>query len=213
MGTRFQNYCQQCRKPTLHERDPGTVNHVLHLLMTLLCCLMWLPIWMLLTLTQPKRRVRCLTCGLAIGDRAPIEREEAADARAKKITDRRDAKIEQAEIRREKAEAEAEARANALAVKAAAKAAAAPAANDSTAEAKEGIGARMLRALKSGVVTAIPMVKSGVLLSLNQVDAILKKTSGDDPFLHSLFRGLLVATMMVVGTIVLYSIAKAVGRA
>lgn len=124
------------RKPTLHERDPGTVNHVLHLLMTLLCCLMWLPIWMLLTLTQPKRRVRCLTCGLAIGDHT-IEREEAADAEAKKITDRRDAKIEQAEIRREKAEAEAKARANALAVKAAAKAAAAPAANDSTAEAKE----------------------------------------------------------------------------
>ncbi len=52
-------FCPVCRKPTLWAR-PGT-NHILHLLLTVLLCGFWLPVWLLASI-----RIggwRCQTCG------------------------------------------------------------------------------------------------------------------------------------------------------
>lgn len=60
-------FCQRCKKPTLHETDPRPVNHVLHFLLTFFFCGLWLPIWVLIALSQsmPGGRSRCTRCGSA----------------------------------------------------------------------------------------------------------------------------------------------------
>lgn len=63
MGIRSQLQCKQCGKRTLHEQDPATVNHVLHLLITVLLIGIWLPVWILIAIAAPIRHMRCLTCG------------------------------------------------------------------------------------------------------------------------------------------------------
>lgn len=53
------NFCSQCQKPTLWAR-PGT-NHVLHVLLSLVTCGLWLPVWMWASV-----RIggwRCQSCG------------------------------------------------------------------------------------------------------------------------------------------------------
>jgi len=52
-------FCPQCQKQTLWAR-PGT-NHILHLLMAILTCGLWLPIWIVASI-----RIggwRCQSCG------------------------------------------------------------------------------------------------------------------------------------------------------
>lgn len=53
-----QIYCRYCRAYAPAVRQG--VNHVLHLLLTVICCLWWLPIWLLLALfPNPWRCTRC----------------------------------------------------------------------------------------------------------------------------------------------------------
>jgi len=52
-------FCTSCRRDTLHTR-PGT-NHVLHLLVTVLLCCAWIPVWILFSLKIGGWR--CQTCG------------------------------------------------------------------------------------------------------------------------------------------------------
>lgn len=63
--SRSQEFCEQCRRETLHEWDPDPVNHVLHLLVSFLLCGFWLPVWLGLILFAPQRMLRCTTCGHA----------------------------------------------------------------------------------------------------------------------------------------------------
>jgi len=58
-----QKYCKKCQSHELHAR-PGT-NHILHLLVTLLLCGFWLPIWILSALKIGGWR--CQKCGSADG--------------------------------------------------------------------------------------------------------------------------------------------------
>ena len=72
-------------------------------------------------------------------------------------------------------------------------------------------GAAGVRGIWGAVVAAIPVAKAGLLASLGQVDRLLNKAGGDDPFMLWLLRFLLVATMLIVGTIVLFSVYKTSG--
>lgn len=78
---RRQDFCRNCEKDTLHELDPDSVNHILNLLITVFLCGIWLPFWIILALTAPRRKWRCLICGQA------VDEDTAADrvARAKRL--------------------------------------------------------------------------------------------------------------------------------
>ena len=54
-------FCPQCQRPALVRRP--TPNHVLHLLITLLLCGLWLPVWALLSIQIGGWR--CASCGSA----------------------------------------------------------------------------------------------------------------------------------------------------
>lgn len=59
----IQKYCRQCQSQQLHAR-PGT-NHILHLLITVLLCGFWIPIWILSSLKIGEWR--CQKCGVKAG--------------------------------------------------------------------------------------------------------------------------------------------------
>jgi len=54
-------HCPTCEKQTLH-RQEGTAR-ILHLLLTLITCGFWLPVWLLLALNAHTRPWVCQTCG------------------------------------------------------------------------------------------------------------------------------------------------------
>lgn len=82
MTTRAQLHCEQCGTPTLHVQDPDSVNHVLHLLITVLLVGIWLPVWIFLAISAPIRHLRCSLCGHASTDKT---KEELAAATRESI--------------------------------------------------------------------------------------------------------------------------------
>lgn len=52
-------YCQRCQRQTAATRK--TPNHILHLLISLFMCGVWLPVWLLIATTSG--HYRCNTCG------------------------------------------------------------------------------------------------------------------------------------------------------
>lgn len=126
-----------------------------------------------------------MTCGLAVGDLTPIEMEESARARAIRANERNKAIADTA-------------------------GAAAKLGGD-VVGAGLNAGAAGARGIWGAMVTALSAAKAGLLASLGQVDGLLNKAGGDDPFMLWLLRFLLVATMLIVGTIVLFSVYKTSG--
>jgi hypothetical protein len=56
--------CKQCGKATWHSQTVTPINHVLHLLISVLLCGLWLPVWIIFALLGPdKSRWRCNECG------------------------------------------------------------------------------------------------------------------------------------------------------
>jgi hypothetical protein len=56
-----QKYCRRCGRDRLFVK-PG-VNHLLHLVVTLFMCGLWIPIWILAALSNKSARARCSQCG------------------------------------------------------------------------------------------------------------------------------------------------------
>lgn len=90
-----QAYCNRCAKPTLHTRVTRDVNHVLHLLLTLFCCGLWLPIWILdaliTSMSDSSEPFLCSLCGQRAGTITAEQRAQqqlldrkAASARAER---------------------------------------------------------------------------------------------------------------------------------
>jgi hypothetical protein len=57
-----RGYCDYCERMVRTQRQ--TPNHVLHLLITVLLCGLWLPVWFLVSLVQKPRR--CTRCGARV---------------------------------------------------------------------------------------------------------------------------------------------------
>jgi hypothetical protein len=55
--------CPRCQQMRLFTRNG--VNHILHLLVSLFLCGMWIPIWILVTATSSNNPYYCSTCGYA----------------------------------------------------------------------------------------------------------------------------------------------------
>ena len=67
----WQSWCNRCQKPTLHQRHITYPNHVIHLLLFLFCCGLWLPVWMLITVVSAFERkppFLCTICGQPAGE-------------------------------------------------------------------------------------------------------------------------------------------------
>ena len=62
---RMQVFCQRCQRQTLHTRQRDDVNHVMHLLITIFLCILWLPFWIAFTLLANASNTpfRCADCG------------------------------------------------------------------------------------------------------------------------------------------------------
>ena len=62
-----QAFCHQCDELTLHVGDLPAVPHVLHLLLTLLTCSVWLVVWLLHILANSSEQPTflCSRCGQA----------------------------------------------------------------------------------------------------------------------------------------------------
>jgi hypothetical protein len=54
-------YCIQCKQMRLFSRQG--INHVLHLLITVLLFGLWLPVWIGLIIANDSRKLFCQTCG------------------------------------------------------------------------------------------------------------------------------------------------------
>lgn len=78
MHTRKQSYCNRCGQPTLHEREVEKIPHLIHFALTILCCGLWLPVWILLAAFPQKYAWMCSICGQIEGDVPPeiIEAEQ-----------------------------------------------------------------------------------------------------------------------------------------
>lgn len=58
-STQMMQHCASCARPTLHVQK--TPNHVLHLLLSVFTLGVWVPVWIIVSLT--KQKPRCTICG------------------------------------------------------------------------------------------------------------------------------------------------------
>lgn len=68
MATRTTPYfCPNCRQPTLHIQHVDDCPNTMHAILTVLCCLLWAPVWMFDHLRLVYRANRtpylCTRCG------------------------------------------------------------------------------------------------------------------------------------------------------
>lgn len=91
-----QFFCHRCQRHTVHQRTSTETNHILHLLLTIFCCGVWLPIWMLIIVVSwlEKTYFICAQCGQAAGD---LTYEQRADISQQKKIDRQQAYKRQVE--------------------------------------------------------------------------------------------------------------------
>jgi len=179
MADRIQHYCGQCREHTLHELDADPVNHLAHLLVTLLFCGLWLPIWILVAITAPRREHRCMTCGQVPGERTP--RKIAEDQR--------------------RAEADRERRAAEAKIRSAQNAEARGRAIDATTRATASLATQAV-ALSGASLVALRQAAGA---TVRQVDSGLAKLAGEDPGGLWLARFLLVGSCVVCAGAVAYA--------
>ncbi len=63
MGTEeWQTFCPTCKENVLGRRE--TPNHLLHFLITVLTCGLWVFVWGFIGLTAGSRPFRCTVCGM-----------------------------------------------------------------------------------------------------------------------------------------------------
>jgi len=55
--------CPLCQRPTLHARDRP--NHLVHGLVTLFLCGLWIPVWIFASWSSNEKPFLCQTCGTA----------------------------------------------------------------------------------------------------------------------------------------------------
>jgi len=55
----YHGVCPYCQRHTIFQRE--AINHILHLIVSLFLCFLWVPVWILLTLTRG--HWRCSLCG------------------------------------------------------------------------------------------------------------------------------------------------------
>lgn len=63
-----QHFCHTCQRPTLHTARLETPNHVLHLLISVFTCGLWLPVWLVLIVATKSAPWRCSQCGGTYAD-------------------------------------------------------------------------------------------------------------------------------------------------
>jgi hypothetical protein len=56
-------FCKACNRQTLHVCQETNCNHILHLLLSIVTCGLWLPIWLLAAISSSKSTPICTACG------------------------------------------------------------------------------------------------------------------------------------------------------
>lgn len=56
-----QGYCRHCRRTVMAQRDG--VNHILHLLLSLFLCGLWIPVWIFIIIFAANAAWFCPVCG------------------------------------------------------------------------------------------------------------------------------------------------------
>lgn len=176
--SRSQQHCRHCGTMTLHELDPSHVNHVLHLLVSVFLLGLWLPVWFLLSVFAPDRKVRCLTCGQILGGQTQDDRTRQA---------RMDAQL--------------------AAAAEAARAKAARDAGKFAAATGRTIGRTFQRSIEWIGLGLLNVLETAGRM-LQQIDAILWKLAGEDVFMVWFCRCLMVLTMVAVSGGVIYGITR-----
>lgn len=54
-------FCDYCKRPVLGRRDG--VNHVLHAIISIFSCGLWLIVWLIFVLADSRNEYACPTCG------------------------------------------------------------------------------------------------------------------------------------------------------
>lgn len=55
--------CKHCGKTTKHEMTVGGTSHVFHLLMSIITLGLWIPVWILIAITNSGGAWYCSECG------------------------------------------------------------------------------------------------------------------------------------------------------
>lgn len=56
-------YCHRCQQMRLFSQQG--INHVLHLLISIFLCGLWLPVWLIMTISEGNNPFHCQQCGFA----------------------------------------------------------------------------------------------------------------------------------------------------
>jgi hypothetical protein len=57
----IQSHCRYCNQPRLFQK-PGT-SHLLHAIVTLFLCGLWIPVWIIAVIMNGSKPYRCSQCG------------------------------------------------------------------------------------------------------------------------------------------------------
>jgi hypothetical protein len=56
-------YCPYCRKMSMFVRTVDVPNHLVHAIVTLFLCGLWLPVWIICAIAAGEQPWRCTVCG------------------------------------------------------------------------------------------------------------------------------------------------------
>lgn len=60
------NVCRQCNQRRMFVRTRHQTNHLVHALVTIFLCGLWLPVWIYLSYTETCTPWRCSSCGATL---------------------------------------------------------------------------------------------------------------------------------------------------
>ncbi|HZN32444.1 MAG TPA: hypothetical protein VFB80_01445 [Pirellulaceae bacterium] len=100
-------HCANCGRLTMHVRDVKRCNHLVHALVTLFLCGLWLPVWIIAACSEQLGPWLCSQCGFSGGvspfqqpqqqhlanAQAPIVAQEPPIAAPAKLTPTRSGKL------------------------------------------------------------------------------------------------------------------------
>jgi len=66
MLSQSSRHCRACRCQTLHTATVSDFPHILHLLVSVFLCGLWIPVWILLAVMEGYKQYpfRCSRCGM-----------------------------------------------------------------------------------------------------------------------------------------------------
>jgi hypothetical protein len=81
------HHCSQCHRATLHVRTDHSCPHLVHALITVFLCGLWIPVWIICTFSarEKNKPAQCTVCGNSLKEVCANENGRGVEFYAKRL--------------------------------------------------------------------------------------------------------------------------------